>query len=144
MRRKPLNLCIMAHIPVRISSRNHREKRNRRNPGNLITINTLRKERSFISTQNDHVYAPKLLLTNTMSLAPKIDEVSCFVTEKSPDLACITETWLNDCSSDTCLHIPVYDFVYKNRSFGYIRNTMFCKRLRLNHLHHSDYEVLWV
>jgi hypothetical protein len=51
-----------------------------------------------------------------MSLAPKIDEVRCFVTENSPDLACITERWLNDCISDTCLHIPGYDFVYKNRS----------------------------
>ena len=68
---------------------------------------------------------------------------------KSPDLACITETWLNDCISDTSLRIPGYDFVYKNRNLAchggvgvYIRNTMFYKRL--DHLQHSDYEVLWV
>ena len=120
--------------------------RGQRNLNNIIQINI---NKTVISNANDYFYVPKLLLTNTMSLAPKIDEVSCFVTEKSPDLACITETWLNDRISDSCLDIPGYNFVHKNRSVGshggvgvYIRNTISYKPL--NHLHHTDYEVLWV
>ena len=42
-----------------------------------------------------------------MSLAP--NEVSCVICEKSPDLACIMETWLYGSISDTCLHIADYN-----------------------------------
>jgi hypothetical protein len=51
-----------------------------------------------------------------MSLAPKIDEVTCFMTDMKPDLACITGTWLNESISESCLYIAVYNFIYKNRS----------------------------
>ena len=36
------------------------------------------------------------MLTNVMSLAPKIDEVRLFVTNSNPDLVFITETWLTN------------------------------------------------
>ena len=139
---------VVQNIPVIFSSRppsmNNRVQYNV-NFNNIIKVNI---DKTDNSTRNDDVYVRNLLLANTMSPAPKIDEVNCFVTEKSPDLACITETWLNDRISDTC-HIPGYNFVYKNRSLGshagvgvYIGNTVFYKRL--NHLLHTDYEVLWV
>ena len=38
----------------------------------------------------------KLLLSNTMSLAPKIDEIRCCILKLKPDVACFTETWLHD------------------------------------------------
>ena len=34
----------------------------------------------------------KLLLTNTVSLAPKINEIRCCVLDWKPDVACFTET----------------------------------------------------
>jgi hypothetical protein len=52
-----------------------------------------------------------------MSFAPKIDEVTCFMTDMKPDLqvACITGTWLNESISESCLYIAGYNFIYKNR-----------------------------
>ena len=41
-------------------------------------------------------YGVSLLLANTMSLAPKIDEVKCVISDVNPDLAFFTETWLRD------------------------------------------------
>ena len=58
----------------------------------------------------------KILLTNTMSLAPKIGEVTCFMTDMKPDLACITGTWLNESISESFLCIEGHNFIYKNRS----------------------------
>lgn len=91
------------------------------------------------------VFVHKRLLT--MSLAP--NEVSCVICEKSPDLACIMETWLYGSISDTCLHIADYNFIYKNRSVGghggdgvYVKNSIFHKRLVQFEL--SDFKVLWV
>ena len=41
-------------------------------------------------------FVPSLMLTNVMSLAPKIDEVSLFLLNKNPDVVFITETWLTN------------------------------------------------
>ncbi len=94
-------------------------------------------------------FVPSLILTNTMSLAPKIDEVRYFVTSKKPDLAFITETWLTD-SIDTCnLTIPEYNIVCKNRTSGahggvclYIKNSIHFTIL--DKLNSPEFEVLWV
>ena len=59
---------------------------------------------------------PKILLTNTMSLTPKIDEVSCFMKTHDPDAACITETWLQGSIDESFLYIAGYYFTFKNRS----------------------------
>ena len=84
-----------------------------------------------------------------MSLAPKIDEVTCFITDMKPDLTCITETQLNESISESCLYIEGHNFIYKNRSTDshggvvlYINNSI--PYQRLDHLHHSDFEVLLV
>ena len=58
---------------------------------------------------NNPVFGPSLLLSNTMSLAPKIDEITLCVTERKPDLACFTETWLHDAISEDCINIPGYN-----------------------------------
>ena len=60
-------------------------------------------------TQTTKEFAPSLLLTNTMCLIPKIDEVRCFVPDKNPDLVFITETWLKDQIDSNQVNIPEYN-----------------------------------
>ena len=84
-----------------------------------------------------------------MSLAPKIGEVTCFITDMKPDLACITGTWLNESISESCLYIEGHNFIYKNRSTDSHDGVVLCINnsipyQRLEHLHHLDFEVLWV
>ena len=95
------------------------------------------------------VFGPSLLLSNTMSLAPKINKITFCISEMKPDLACFTETWLHDGISTDCINISGYNLIYKNRAFRihggvctYIRNSI--KFKTLNFLHHPDFEVLWV
>ena len=95
-----------------------------RNPINLVKI-------PGEKANNKDVFGPSVLLTNSMSLAPKFDEVSSFVSDKKPDLACFTETWLQGSLSEDCLHIPGYNFICRNRSTGrhggvgaYIKNSI--------------------
>ncbi|CAH3181356.1 unnamed protein product [Porites lobata] len=49
-----------------------------------------------------------------MSLAPKIDEVKCVISDVNPDLAFFT--WLRDSISENHLHIPWYNFTARNRT----------------------------
>jgi hypothetical protein len=84
-----------------------------------------------------------------MSLAPKIDDVTCFMTDMKPKLAFITGTWLNESISESYLYNAGYNFIYKNRSTDshggvvlYINNWI--PYQRLDHLHHSNFEVLWI
>ena len=89
-----------------------------------------------------------VLLSNTMSLAPKIDEIILCIIELKPDLACFSETWLHDIISVDCIDIPGYNLICKNQTSGvhggvclYIRNLI--KFKTLNHLHHPDFDVAW-
>ena len=132
-------------IPVRITNRNY--NKSQITPlttySNLITVP--------FKTQNidKRSFVPKILLTNTMSLTPKIDEVSCFMKTHNPDVACITETWLHGSIDESCLYIAGYNFIFKNRSGGchggvglYIKNSISFKCL--DHLQHPVLKVLWV
>ena len=56
-------------------------------------------------------FVPSITLANMMSLAPKIDELRCFVNDTKPDLISLTETWINDSVSDHDLNIPGYNMV---------------------------------
>ena len=78
----------------------------------------------------------KLLLSNTMSLAPTFDEIRCSILELKPDVACFTETWLHDSINDNHIYIPEYNFILKNRTTGihgsvglYIKNSINFKSL---------------
>ena len=91
----------------------------------------------------------KLLLSNTMSLALKIDEIRCCVLDWKPDVACFTETWLHDSINDNHIYIPEYNFITKNRTTDihggvglYIKNSI--KFRLLGHLQVNNMEVLWV
>ena len=109
-------------------------------PANLFEIHTSaeRSKREFVTS---------ITLANMMSLAPKIDELRCFVNDTKPDLISLTKTWINDSVSDH-LNIPGYNMVLKNRTSGihggvglYIRNSI--KFQALPDLYHPELEVLW-
>ena len=131
-------------IPVRITNRNYNKSQITPSTtySNLITVP--------FKTQNidKKAFLPKILLTNLMSRTPKIDEVSCFMKTHNPDVACITETWLQGSIDESCLYIAGYNFIFKNRSGGchgvglYIKNSISFKCL--DHLQHPVLEVLWV
>ena len=95
-------------------------------------------------------FVPSLMLTNVMSLAPKIDEVSLFLLNKNPDVVFITETWLTNAIDKSHINIPEYNIVScKNRSSGihggvclYLRNSIIDEIL--DHFHNAETEVLWV
>ena len=122
--------------PVHMASR-------QQNASNLTTV-----KRTL--SVNPNVFGVSLLLANTMSLAPKIDEVCCVVTDVYPDLGFFTETWLRDSSSVDDLHIPNYHFIARNRNNGmlhggvglYVKDGIQYKTL--DHLYNGDFEVLWV
>ena len=93
-------------------------------------------------------FGPSVLLANTMSLLPKIDEVRCFIHEENPNLACFTEKWLHHSIINDHLLVPGYHFTFNNRvsqSHGsvclYVRSTIPCKRLP--ELEEPEMEVLW-
>ena len=82
------NICVMAQIPVRISSfRVSRPKRRGRNVNNLIS-----KSKSNSQTKPN---MPAILLTNACHILNKIDEVHAIASMNNPSLIMVTESWLN-------------------------------------------------
>ena len=148
----PILRCEEQRIPVRITnSRRPTICQPFRSTNHLTSVNfnNLTKVPLADLQPRKSEFVPSLTLTNTMSLAPKIDEVICFIEDNKTDFVCITETWLTDLVSINYLQIPTYNLICKNRSSGahggvwhYIKN--FIKYDILEELHVPDYEVLWV
>ncbi|XP_068717073.1 uncharacterized protein [Montipora capricornis] len=121
----------------------------------MVALNNLIQEpgtatSGFNAKNSSHLFGLSLLVTNTMSLVPKIDEVNYFATRKNPDLICLTETWLTEAISENCINIPGYYLTCKNRSTGahggvcvYIYNNSIQYKT-LDQLHHPELEVLWI
>jgi hypothetical protein len=135
-------------IPVRITNRNVTKLQlstKKVNTANLTNVKLL----PLIGTcTTKYDFGHSVLLANTISLLPKIDEVRCFIHEENPDLACFTETWLHDSIINDHLLVPGYHFTFKNRvsrSHGgvclYVKSTIPCKRLP--ELEEPEMEVLW-
>ena len=59
-----------------------------RNPSNISVINCRPR-------REEHEFGMNILLANTQSLAPKIDEVRSVMLNVKPDLGFFTETWLS-------------------------------------------------
>ena len=55
-----------------------------------------------------HYFAPKIMISNVMSLVPKMTEVSEFILRNQVSLAFITETWLKSSVCDSVIDIPGY------------------------------------
>ena len=93
-------------------------------------------------------FVPSLLLSNTMLLAPKIDEIAHTISTLNPDITFFTETWLNEAVPDDPISINGYQLFRRdraNRQHGgvcmYVKTPTECKIL--SDLHDIDHEVLW-
>ena len=101
------------------------------------------------SKRSMHYFAPKIMISNVMSLVPKMTEVSEFILRNQVSLAFITETWLKSSVCDSVIDIPGYSILRKDRSnesHGGI--CLYLKDANYNRLDDlsccNDHEVLWV
>ena len=94
-------------------------------------------------------FVPTLLLSNTMSLAPKIDEIAFTIQQKDIQVGFFTETWLKDSIADDPIAISGYQLFRldrKNKQHGgvclYVRNTKDSKiYLRQQLLHNLEIHI---
>jgi hypothetical protein len=63
----------------------------------------------------NRMFVPSFILSNVMSLSPKIDEVRLVIKKTGVDIAVFTETWLKHVIPDTVVHIPGYNIIRKDR-----------------------------
>ena len=83
-------------------------------------------------------------------LCTKNDELSVLFSNNSVDIACLTETWLNDGTIDDLIHIPGYSVHRRDRQDGrqgggvavYVKQGIPCTLL--SQLNHTSLEVLWL
>ena len=113
-----------------------------RNPSNISVINCRPR-------REEHEFGMNILLANTQSLAPKIDEVRSVMLNVKPDLGFFTETWLRETISDSQVNIPGYSFIARNRCVDihggvglYIHDSI--KFKPLDEFSDPDFESLWV
>ncbi len=81
------------------------------NHNNLIIIPSTKPTTNmdpFEKPSENSQYVPSLLLSNTMSLAPKNDEIAFTIHQKDIQLALFTETWLKDLIPDDPINISGY------------------------------------
>lgn len=84
------------------------------NPENCIAVQTKLQEKSGSS----NLFVPSILLSNVMSLAPKIDELREVSKQIDVDLICITESWLQNHIHDNVVEISGYNIVRRDRYQG--------------------------
>ena len=113
---------------------------------NLIEI-PINYNKAKVGSPN--VFVPSLLLSNVMSLAPKIDEVRNVSNTNNLDIICIVESWLQNHIHDNVVHINNYNLIRRDRKTSihggvcaYIRKTI--KFQTLNDLSNEDFEALWL
>lgn len=103
------------------------------------------------SPHNSSYQAPKIMVADAMSLAPKITEVQEFTDRNKVTLAFVTETWLKSAVEDTVVDIPGFSIVRRDRASNahgnvclHIKEDLFrfkkLKELRCC----KDHESLWV
>lgn len=61
-------------------------------------------------------FVPSILLSNTMSLMPKIDEIAHTIAIIKPDTAAFTETWLKEHVPGELVNINEYQLFRRDRA----------------------------
>ena len=148
-------------IPTRITTRSSRNNYSREilayresplkrhitghNPKNCIAVQ-IKTQESFKAS---NLFVPSVLLSNVMSLSPKIDELREVAKQIEVDLICITETWLQSHIHDNVVEIYGYNIVRRDRYQGdhggvciYVKNAI--KYELLSVLANNDHEVIWL
>ena len=89
------------------------------------------------------------MLSNVMSLVPKIDELREVIHNSDVEIACITETWLRDHIDDNVVNVSGFRLVRLDRiniQHGgvcmYVRNNIQCNIVQ--DLLDSNFEIVWV
>ena len=78
-------------------------------------------------------FVPNIVLTNVMSLVPKMDELEHVIREYSADIAFITESWLKNSIPDEAIDIGGYRVFRRDRTEKehawcvYIQNVLCCE-----------------
>ncbi|XP_028516134.1 uncharacterized protein LOC114575459, partial [Exaiptasia diaphana] len=86
-----------------------------RNLLNCVFVPVTAPNITSLSDNQQRVFVPSLLLSNVMSLSPKIDEVRDVVLHADFDLVCITETWLRDHIPENIVAIHGYNLIRRDR-----------------------------
>ena len=105
---------ITSQNPVRITNRNGIKFHYNNKQVNFSNLKEVKASPLIGSHTRNFEFGPSVLLANTKSLLPKIDEIPCVVDEENPDLVCFTETWLHASNINKHLFIPGYNFMFKN------------------------------
>ena len=61
------------------------------------------------------MFVPSFILSDVMSLSPKIDENRLVVNKMAPEIAVFTETWLRQAIPDSIVNTPGYSIFRKDR-----------------------------
>ena len=105
------------NIPVlnspRVSHANYSNSSRRANLNNLIPISA--KKYQVQPAVGSH-FVPSIMLSNPMSLSPKLSEVQELLLRQNVQIGCIVESWLKDHISDSVVNIEGYNIVRKDRS----------------------------
>ena len=116
------------------------------NPANCVFI---KPTRPTPTKGSKHLFLPSFLLSNVMSLSPKIDEIQHTIQNANLDFACFTETWLQSHIYDSVVSIPGYNLVRRDRHEQihggvcmFIKNSI--QFSVLDHLLDPSFEVLWI
>lgn len=155
-RTKELSNIIRAIIPRHFINRKPTRSQPFINQRNLLNIQIVASPTIVNSEQQQRpsplersYFVPSLLLSNTMSLAPKIDEIAHSLISNKIDVAFFTETWLKDSIPDEAINIADYQLFRRDRKLRthggvclFVNNFIFCRPLP--DLQSEDHEVLWV
>ena len=149
---KERELCWQRQIEViQPGSPNHgtyssKAKASFHNQANCIVVPVNPNPKPAISSQS---FVPPCLLSNVMSLAPKIDEVRVAIQNANFDFVCMTETWLKEHHDDNIVNIAGYNIIRRDRvdvQHGgvciYVQDSINYKIL--DDLMVSKFEVLWM
>ena len=124
------------------------QKHRSRNLNNLIEI-PLETPARTANFRSKFAYLPAFLLSNVMSLAPKIDEVRDVIYRANYDFVSLVETWLQGHIHDNVVDIQGYNLIRRDRcerQHGgvciYIKDTI--EFSVLDELFDSLFEVLWI
>ena len=83
------------------------------NFNNLVAVSKMKP--SHQNRASVH-FVPGVMLANTMSLVPKLDEVQELLLRLNVQVGCMVESWLKQHINDSVVNIDGYNIVRKDRS----------------------------
>ena len=83
------------------------------NTHNLVVIPVAETQKTF---ENQTSFVPNIMLSNTMSLVPKLIEIQELLLRLNVEIACIVETWRKNHIDDTVVNIEGYNVIRKDRT----------------------------